>query len=72
MLNHPGESLVLQADFLDMVERVDVCIEFLRAHVSMERFQPASRSLAEPLRISPNTMKPKYTCCVFSNASLEQ
>ena len=33
MLNHPGESLVLQADFLEMVERVDICIEFLRAHV---------------------------------------
>ncbi|KAH8119149.1 Sec34-domain-containing protein [Phellopilus nigrolimitatus] len=32
MLNHPGESLVLQADFLDMVERVDICIDFLRAN----------------------------------------
>ncbi|KAI5119861.1 hypothetical protein M0805_000695 [Coniferiporia weirii] len=32
MLNHPGESLVLQEDFLDMVERVDICIGFLRAH----------------------------------------
>ncbi|TDL25953.1 Sec34-domain-containing protein [Rickenella mellea] len=34
MLNHPGESLVLQANFLDMVERVDVCIEFLKSHRS--------------------------------------
>ena len=34
MLNHPGEALVLQSDFLDMVERVDICIEFLRTHVS--------------------------------------
>ena len=33
MLNHPGESLVLQSDFLYMVERVDVCIDFLRSHV---------------------------------------
>jgi hypothetical protein len=33
MLNHPGDSLVLQADFLYMVERVDLCIEYLRAHV---------------------------------------
>lgn len=33
MLNHPGESLVLQANFLEMVERVDICIDFLRAHV---------------------------------------
>ncbi|KAF8647847.1 hypothetical protein AX16_006515 [Volvariella volvacea WC 439] len=32
MLNHPGESLVLQTDFLYMVERVDVCIEYLKAH----------------------------------------
>lgn len=34
MLNHPGESLVLQTDFLYMVERVDICIEYLKAHVS--------------------------------------
>ena len=33
MLNHPGDSLVLQADFLEMVERVDICIDFLRSHV---------------------------------------
>ncbi|KAJ8521822.1 hypothetical protein ONZ45_g1537 [Pleurotus djamor] len=32
MLNHPGESLVLQTDFLYMVERVDICIDFLRSH----------------------------------------
>lgn len=34
MLNHPGESLVLQSDFLYMVERVDICIDYLKAHVS--------------------------------------
>ena len=33
MLNHPGESLVLQVDFLYMVECVDLCIEYLRQHV---------------------------------------
>lgn len=33
MLNHPGESLVLQDDFLLMVERVDVCLEYMKAHV---------------------------------------
>lgn len=33
MLNHPGDGLVLQDDFLFMVERVDVCIEYLEAHV---------------------------------------
>ncbi|KAF8882705.1 Sec34-like family-domain-containing protein [Infundibulicybe gibba] len=32
MLNHPGESLVLQTDFLYMVERVDICIDFLKTH----------------------------------------
>ncbi len=35
MLNHPGESLVLQTDFLYMVERVDICIDYLKAHVSL-------------------------------------
>lgn len=33
MLNHPGESLVLQTDFLYMVERVDICIDYLKSHV---------------------------------------
>ncbi|KAF9050510.1 Sec34-like family-domain-containing protein [Panaeolus papilionaceus] len=32
MLNHPGESLIFQADFLYMVERVDICIDFLKNH----------------------------------------
>ncbi|KAF9011857.1 Sec34-domain-containing protein [Cyathus striatus] len=32
MLNHPGESLIFQADFLYMVEKVDICIEFLKQH----------------------------------------
>ncbi|XP_006463266.1 hypothetical protein AGABI2DRAFT_207960 [Agaricus bisporus var. bisporus H97] len=32
MLNHPGESLIFEPDFLYMVERVDVCISFLKAH----------------------------------------
>jgi hypothetical protein len=35
MLNHPGESLVLQTDFLYMVERVDICIDYLKAHVGL-------------------------------------
>ena len=33
MLNHPGESLIFEADFLYMVERVDICIDFLKGHV---------------------------------------
>ncbi|KAI0784704.1 Sec34-like family-domain-containing protein [Abortiporus biennis] len=32
MLNHPGESLVLQTDFIYMVERVDICIDFMKSH----------------------------------------
>ncbi|KAF9520990.1 hypothetical protein BS47DRAFT_2766 [Hydnum rufescens UP504] len=32
MLNHPGDALVLQTDFLLMVERVDVCIEYFQDH----------------------------------------
>ncbi|PVF97473.1 Sec34-domain-containing protein [Serendipita vermifera] len=32
MLNHPGEDLVLQPDFLIMVERVDICLEYLQNH----------------------------------------
>lgn len=41
MLNHPGESLVLQTDFLYMVERVDICIEYLKAHVRSSSSQLA-------------------------------
>lgn len=33
MLNHPGEALVLQTDFLLMVERVDVCLDYMKTHV---------------------------------------
>lgn len=38
LLNHPGESLVLQTDFLYMVERVDICIDFLKSHVSHDYY----------------------------------
>ncbi len=38
LLNHPGESLILQTDFLYMVERVDICIEFLKSHVSYDYY----------------------------------
>jgi hypothetical protein len=33
MLNHPGESLVLQTNFLYTVERVDICIDYMKSHV---------------------------------------
>ena len=35
MLNHPGEALIFEADFLYMVERVDICIDFLKGHVNI-------------------------------------
>ena len=33
MLNHPEESLIFQVDLLDMVNRVDICIEILKSYV---------------------------------------
>lgn len=38
MLNLPGESLVLQDDFLNMLDRLDVCLEYLKANVSFPPF----------------------------------
>ncbi|GAA5929054.1 Golgi transport complex subunit COG3 [Sporobolomyces koalae] len=32
MLNLPGEDLVLQDDFLNMIDRLDVCLEYLKAN----------------------------------------
>ncbi|EIM89437.1 uncharacterized protein STEHIDRAFT_155097 [Stereum hirsutum FP-91666 SS1] len=47
MFNNPGDSLVLRTDFLHMVERVDVDIDFLKAHrhsleakLNFLRFEP--------------------------------
>ncbi|KAK7024379.1 Golgi transport complex subunit 3 [Paramarasmius palmivorus] len=34
ILNKPGETLVLQHDFMYMVERVDICISYLKNHRS--------------------------------------
>lgn len=34
MLNLPGETLVLQDDFLNMLDRLDVCLEYLKGNVS--------------------------------------
>lgn len=36
MLNHPGEDIVLQPDFLIMIERVDICLEYLQNHVCLK------------------------------------
>ncbi|GAA6058792.1 hypothetical protein JCM10212_001908 [Sporobolomyces blumeae] len=32
MLNLPGEDLVLQEDFLNMIDRLDVCLDYLKAN----------------------------------------
>ncbi len=69
MLNHPGESLVVQDDFLDMVERVDICIDFLSSHVSLQSMDIISNSV---MSLSENTTKPKYTCYASDNASRAQ
>jgi Sec34-like family len=48
MLNHPGEDLVLQPDFLIMVERVDICLEYLQNHVrALSAFQILHSHLLE-------------------------
>jgi hypothetical protein len=70
LLNHPGESLVLQTDFLYMVERVDICIEFLKSHVSYDyyRFElPLILHLPDRMGNSEITKKQKYTSCVSNN-----
>lgn len=64
MLNHPGESLVLQSDFLYMVERVDICIDFLKSHVSLSCANVYSVIDRCSREISG---KQKSTCCDFSN-----
>ena len=33
MLNLPGEELVLQEDFLNMLDRLDICLDYLKANV---------------------------------------
>lgn len=35
MLNNPGNELVLNADFLPTVRRLDECISYLGEHVSL-------------------------------------
>jgi conserved oligomeric Golgi complex subunit COG3-like protein len=69
LLNHPGESLVLQTDFLYMIERVDICIEFLKSHVSYECYFGPLAHLASLglLGNSETTKKQKYTSCASSN-----
>jgi hypothetical protein len=45
MLNYPGESLIFQPDFLYMVGRVDICIDFLKGRVSNFQSRTYSREL---------------------------
>ena len=67
MLNHPGESLVLQTDFLYMVERVDICIEYLKAHVRSFTL-PHRRANVKHSISSDITGRRRSTCYASSNA----
>jgi len=68
MLNHPGESLIFQDDFLYMVERVDICLDFLKGHVCalstyFHGFDPFSASLSRSRSLSaslPAVYDPSY------------
>lgn len=66
MLNHPGDSLVLQTDFLYMVERVDVCIDFLKAHVRSFIIPPTNQSFLT-YKSRDTTGKPSSTSFVSNN-----
>lgn len=33
MLNLPGDAIVLESDFLDLIDRLDICLDFLRNNV---------------------------------------
>lgn len=67
MLNHPGEQLIYQADFLYMVEKVDICIEFLRSRVC---HSPLSTFFCWGLIRSRSVISKRQKCtsCGFSNA----
>lgn len=43
MLNYPGDNLVLSEGFLSMVERLDGCLQYLRANVSPSIYVIAHR-----------------------------
>lgn len=43
MLNYPGDNLVLSEGFLSMVERLDGCLQYLRANVSIPSMPIAHR-----------------------------
>jgi len=67
MLNHPGESLVLQTDFLYKVERVDICIDYLKSHVRPPSLIPSIDLTLNGID-SGTSEKRRYTSCDFNNA----
>lgn len=68
MLNHPGDSLVLQTDFLYMVERVDISIDYLRDHVSHDISSSKGTTHSRHDCSRNISKKQKCTCCASSNA----
>jgi hypothetical protein len=66
MLNHPGEQLIYQGDFLYMVEKVDICIEFLRARVRIVYVR--YRSWTDDHSFSDTTKNQRSISSAFTNA----
>ena len=67
MLNAPGESLVMRGDFLDMVERVDACIGFLRDHRQYRCALPPLWLVCIVLMYYAG--RRRCTCCASSSVS---
>ncbi|SCZ87413.1 BZ3500_MvSof-1268-A1-R1_Chr2-2g04879 [Microbotryum saponariae] len=55
MLNLPGEDLVLQEEFLNVLDRLDLCLDYLKANVPCSVSEPAAprTTLANPQHSSP-------------------
>ena len=66
MLNHPGESLIFEPDFLYMVERVDVCIAFMKTHVRL----PESFILSQTLICYCRGIIVKPTCICSDSSNV--
>lgn len=72
MLNLPGEDLVLQEDFLNLLDRLDVCLDYLKANVSWYR---VIRHRGRPVLthclflhcLSATLKMPSFTSCAFNS-----
>lgn len=78
-LSQPGDMVVLQDDFLNMLERLDVCLEFLKNNVSFFILSSSSSFPAIPLTLlfvvvfcSATTATQKSTSSAFNNVKHAQ